>query len=732
MNLADLLQPLPFTTLTALACCVLLLPLLSFLVLGAFDRLSARKAHPIAISIFAVNVLLSVYILLELWQGRVEHSRFNWFQIQSAEYPISFTAGFSLNRLAGLMLLLVNFIALLVHVFSVRYMEHERGFNRYFAFLGLFTFAMLGIVLADNLFLIFIFWELVGLSSYLLIGFWYQKLSAASASKKAFLTNRIGDVGFLLGMLILYTHFGTLDLEALQKLMPLSFVEEGNWINNFQAKSGIDVRVLPGVFFTLAGLGLFCGAVGKSAQFPLQVWLPDAMEGPTPVSALIHAATMVAAGVYLLARIFMFLSVDALNIIAIIGAITTFMGAFAAFGQHDIKKVLAFSTISQLGYMVMGMGAGAYGAALFHLFTHAFFKACLFLASGAVIYALHEAEHKAHNDLRFNAQDMRFMGGLRYKMPVTFATYLLAMLALSGLPLFSGFLSKDAILAGAWGWASLNYPTLGIFAFLVPMLGFASALMTALYMGRQLFLVFFGKNRLAATGDKGRAIWHEVREVPFSMQGPLLLLAFLSLGPLFSLDNPFNSEGSWLLSSLEVPKPAVPGSSFTYEAANYLYELKEAAHYYHSSSAWLSVILALTGLLTAYLVYYLFNGRGQHYSPNYKFTGSFWKLSNHNWHLDYLYKNTFVAFVQKSMKFAAWLDRRLIDPLIDFLAVFYVVSSHVVAWVDRTFVDGVVNTSVWIAGRAGLMSRSLQGSKAQSYLLFMLLGLVAVLLWMVV
>ncbi len=730
MNLADLLQPLPFTTLTALACCVLLLPLLSFLVLGVMDRLAVRKAHPLAIGIFAVNVLLSAYLLYGLWQGKVEHSRFLWFGIGAGDSFTSFTAGISLDRLAGMMLLLVNFIALLVHLFSVRYMEHEQGFNRYFAFLGLFTFAMLGIVLSDNLFLIFIFWELVGLSSYLLIGFWYKKHSAVVASKKAFLTNRVGDVGFLMGMLILFAQFGTLDLSALQQLMPLSLVQSGSWINHFQSGGLIDVNVLPEIFITLAGLGLFCGAVGKSAQFPLQVWLPDAMEGPTPVSALIHAATMVAAGVYLLARIFIFLSIDALTVIAFIGAITAFMGAFAAFGQHDIKKVLAFSTISQLGFMVMGMGTGAYSAALFHLFTHAFFKACLFLASGAVIYAFHEAEHKAHNGLRFNAQDMRNMGGLRYKMPVTFATYVVAMLALSGLPLFSGFLSKDAILAGAWGWASLNSNSLGILAYLVPLSGFASALMTALYMGRQLFLVFYGKNRLAEFSEKGRAVWHELKEVPLSMQVPLLLLAFLSLGPIFSI-NPFNSEGSWLLTSLPEPAPAVPGSAVTYEAANRLYELKEAAHHYHSSSAVVSVILAVSGLIVAWLVYYLFNGRGQHYSVNHQPAGNLWRVSNRNWYLDHLYRNTVIAFVQRSMKWAAWADTRLIDPLVNFLGVSYVVFSHVVAWMDRFFVDGVVNAGVWVTGRAGLMSRSVQGSKVQSYLLLMILGVLAVLLWMV-
>jgi NADH-quinone oxidoreductase subunit L len=729
VNLAELLQPLPFTTLTALAVLALLLPLLSFIILISFERFSSRKGHLWAITIFSCNTLLAFAIVWMLGEGGSAHTRWQWFSIQAGDFSIPFTAGISLNPLAGYMLLLVNFIALLVHIFSIRYMEHEKGFNRYFGFLGLFTFAMLGIVLVDNLLLLFIFWELVGFSSYLLIGFWYNKSAAVAASKKAFLVNRVGDVGFLLGMLILYAQFGTLDLAALRELMPLSVVQENFWLNHFEAGNLVGVHNLPASFITLAGLGLFCGAVGKSAQFPLQVWLPDAMEGPTPVSALIHAATMVAAGVYLLARVFIFLSPEALNLIAAIGAITAFMGAFAAFAQHDIKKVLAFSTVSQLGYMVMGMGTGAYSAALFHLFTHAFFKAGLFLAAGAIIYALHEAERKARNGFHFDAQDMRWMGGLRYKMPVTYASYIVAMLALAGLPLFSGFLSKDAILAGAWGWASALSESVGLLVFLVPLLAFASAFMTAMYMGRQLVLVFFGESRLHNSGEKGRAIWQEVREVPLSMQLPLLLLAILSLGPIFSL-NPFNSESSWLLKAFALPAPALPGSSVTFEAANRLYEISETASSYHTAAAWLSVILALAGLSIAYFVYYLFNGRGHHYSPGFKPGGRLWRLSNRNWYLNEIYDKTFLSLGRKAVASAYWLDSRLIDPLIDLLAVGYVVFSHMLAWFDRIFVDGFVSSTVWLTGRAGHLSRSMQGGRIQTYVLFMVLGLLAVLFWM--
>ena len=284
---------------------------------------------------------------------------------------------------------------------------------------------MIGIIFSSNLIMLFIFWELVGLSSYLLIGFWYEKDSAIKANKKAFLTNRIGDAGFMIGILILYTYTGNLDFDYLIQ-----------WFNSENS--------IPSSWTFVLGLGLFFGCVGKSAQFPLQVWLPDAMEGPTPVSALIHAATMVAAGIYLIARVFFILSDDVLLFIAYTGAITAFMGAIAACTQSDIKKVLAFSTISQLGYMVLALGVGAFDAALFHLVTHAFFKACLFLGSGSIIHSLHHLEHET--DTHFDPQNMLLMGGLRKKMPLTFITYCIATAALVGVPLFSGFLSKDAIL----------------------------------------------------------------------------------------------------------------------------------------------------------------------------------------------------------------------------------------------------------------------------------------------
>ncbi len=721
MNSADLLQPLPFSPLTAMAAIVLLLPLL-----GALLVLLLRgRGHWLMIGFQAVSLLISVYLFSRLWPGSSEaatvspaltHARWNWFT-PGAGYP--FTIGIWLTIPASLLLVVVNGVALLVQLFSVVYMWKDPGFNRYFSFLGFFVFAMLGIVLADNLFLIFCFWEGVGLASYLLIGFWFNKPQAAAAAKKAFLVNRVGDVGFLLALLIFYAQFRTLDLAALFQLMPASYIQSGDWQGVWSGAAG----ALPAILLTVAGLGLLMGAIGKSAQFPLQIWLPDAMEGPTPVSALLHAATMVAAGVYLLSKVFPLLTPLVLDVTAFIGATTAFMGAFAAFAQHDIKKVLAFSTVSQLGYMVMGMGAGAYDAALFHLLTHAFFKAGLFLSAGAVIYALHEAAHRRHT--HFDAQDMRNMGGLRRKLPFTFVIYILCMLALAGLPFLSGFLSKDAILTGTMGWASVARKQWGILAWLVPLAGFTTALLTPIYMGRQLFLVFFGYNRLS---DGNEVSYGAIREVPMLMRFPLLVLALLSLGIWFSFDA-FDFQGAWPMRLLQLPQVAVPGSLTEYQAANRLYDIRGAALRYHTFTGVVSGILVLMGLLLAYLIYHLFNGRGSFYNNKFVFRSRITRLSYSNWHLDAIYRRTVIAFGLGLMHFANWLDKKVVDRLVDLLGMAGVVFGHVVYWFDRTFVDGAVQVSVWVAGQAGHYSRSMSG-RVQQYLLIMLACMLAIILWM--
>lgn len=712
MNSTGLLHTLPFTSLTALASMVLFLPLLGALLILFLKR----RGHWLVIGLQLVALMISVYLLMQLWPLGSAHSRWSWFSLAP---NVQFTVGIWLTIPAALLLVVVNLVALLVQLFSIEYMYQDRGYNRYFSFLGFFVFAMLGLVLADNLLVVFCFWEGVGLASYLLIGFWYQKPQAAAAAKKAFLVNRIGDIGFLLALLILYAQFRSLDLTVLLKLMPASFLESGDWQAVWDGAGG----AIPAVLLTVAGLGLLMGAIGKSAQFPLQVWLPDAMEGPTPVSALLHAATMVAAGVYLLSRVFPLLTPLVLDVTAFVGATTAFMGAFAAFSQHDIKKVLAFSTISQLGYMVMGMGAGAYDAALFHLLTHAFFKAGLFLCAGAVIYALHTAAHKTH--AHFDAQDMRNMGGLRYRMPFTFVAYLICMLALAGLPFLSGFLSKDAILTGTMGWAVIAKKDWGILAWLVPLSGFTTAVLTPLYMGRQLFLVFYGNNRLPESAAKAYAA---IREVPVFMRISLLVLAVFSLGIWFSI-NPFDFYETWPMRILQMPEVAVPGSLKEFGAANRLYDIRELSFHYHTFTGITSAVLVGVGLLLAYLVFHLFNGRGAFYTHKFVFRHKLARLSNSNWHLDAIYRRTVIAFGLAVMHFANWFDRRVLDRTVDLLGIAGVVLSHVVYWIDRTFVDGTLHIGVWVAGRAGHYSRSMSG-KVQQYLLMMLAGLLAVLLWM--
>ena len=426
---------------------------------------------------------------------------------------------------------MVTFVGMLIFIFSVGYMAHDQNFMRFFCFLALFAAGMLGVVIANNLFLFFVSWEIVGLTSYLLIGFWFHKPSAAAAAKKAFITTRIGDLGLLLGMVWLYAETGT-----------LNFYDHGQGCLEAAARAQMLTHVTCWGLGVTTGIGLliFLGAVGKSGQVPLHVWLPDAMEGPTPVSALIHAATMVAAGVFLVARVYPLMAAGAeppgagtpvttaLTVVTWVGAITAFFAATIAVAQNDIKRILAYSTVSQLGYMMMGLGVGGIAVGMFHLITHAFFKALLFLGSGSVIHGCHEE------------QDVRKMGGLRKYMPVTFAVYAVGMLALSGFPLFfSGFWSKDEILHHALGWPVSRLPFI---------LGCAGALFTAFYMTRQVALVFFGDYRggaaaHAADHDHGHSAQkahsahsshgsaHDAapHESPAVMTVPLIILAVFAV-----------------------------------------------------------------------------------------------------------------------------------------------------------------------------------------------------------
>ncbi|MGB3587938.1 MAG: proton-conducting transporter membrane subunit, partial [Tunicatimonas sp.] len=389
MDYTALYQPIPLNNGTLLALLVLAIPLLNFIWLIFLSQKKGELLGWVASGFMLGSMLATGFIFYWVWWGEPLHSRTIWFEIPVAAFSYPFTIGIHIDRVAALMLVVVTLISWLVHVFSIRYMEHDEKYTRYFALLGLFTFSMLGIVVMDNLLLIFFFWELVGVSSYALIGFWHRRPAAIQASTKAFLMNRVGDVGFIISLLVLWSQFGTLDLQILEQLMQQSvFTDEGVWLSYFRVNNLLIENAAPIGWLTVAGLGLMLGAIGKSAQFPLFTWLPDAMEGPTPVSALLHAATMVAAGVYLLLRVFVLLDTTTLTTIAIIGSSTALIAAISALMQHNIKKVLAYSTVSQLGYMMIGVGTGAYQAAFFHLVAHASFKAGLFLSAGAIVHSM--------------------------------------------------------------------------------------------------------------------------------------------------------------------------------------------------------------------------------------------------------------------------------------------------------------------------------------------------------
>ncbi|HEY8665690.1 MAG TPA: NADH-quinone oxidoreductase subunit L, partial [Tepidisphaeraceae bacterium] len=429
---------------------------------------------------------------------------------QDQAHPGFLDVGVYVDSLTVLMFAMVTLVSTLVHIFSIGYMAEDKRFARFFTYLGLFCFSMLGLVIGGTVLQLFIFWELVGLCSYLLIGFWYEKKSASNAAIKAFVVNRVGDFGFLIGFGILFYHLGNVSLPSMWAALDASkLIDPAGGL-----KAGIGLA--NGGFFTLGlltimGIGLFFGAVGKSAQFPLHVWLPDAMEGPTPVSALIHAATMVAAGVYLVGRIFPILTPDAKLFIAIIGCTTLTMAALIAIAQSDIKKVLAYSTLSQLGYMILAMGIGSWVGGLFHLITHAFFKALLFLGSGSVIHAAH------------HEQEMPQYGGLWRKIPVTAITFAIAVLAISGTPyITSGFFSKDLILANAGAFAaSAHHHGLSKFYWLLFILPTVTAYITAFYMTRCFTLTFLGKPR-------NQHLYDHAHESPV-LWGPLVVLAVLAI-----------------------------------------------------------------------------------------------------------------------------------------------------------------------------------------------------------
>ena len=615
------------------------LPFAGFLVLVMASR---RASGTLAILLTTTGLALCILLALNLPEQGVSIQA-DWATLSGLSFPIRF----GVDALAAMMLVVVHLVALLVQIYSVSYLHDEPKLSRYFAYLHLFIGAMLGIVLAGNLLVMYAFWELVGLASYLLIGFYTERPAASKAAQKAFLMNRVGDIGFLIGIFLTYYYFDTLDFSLLT------------------AKSA--TIVVP----TVLGLCLFMGCVGKSAQFPLLTWLPDAMEGPTPVSALLHAATMVAAGIFLLARIHPLLSPDALVVVALVGAITTVWGGYSALFQTDIKKVLAFSTVSQLGLMVAAMGTGNVQGAMFHLLTHAFFKAGLFLSAGAVIHAVH-------------TQDMRLMGGLRRSLPTTFLAYTVCAAALVGLPLFSGFLSKETILNGAFSWAGAHENFL---AYLIPVTLLLSSALTALYMARQWRLIFFGQyqNELIPASQAHEPDW--------LMRGPVVLLAVLSIGFGFSV-NPLSAHESWFFQIFPI--------------------VEEAAFWWMAP---LSISLVLVG---GWLGFRLRDPR---------LGSSVVQLSLRYGFLDFFYQH---LVIRPTLRLSAFLNRtdyRVVDGLVDGFGVSVVVLAHITRVVDKMGLDGLVNRLVWLVGQLGRLTRSVQNGRIQSYITAAVVGLLVVLWW---
>ena len=685
-----------------LAVSLLFLPLLGFVV-TIFMGERVKKGFIFENVIIVLSFLIAVFILfskLNYFPSKTIVSEFSWINLGSVPIigALHIELGILIDNISAIMLFTVFLISMLVHIFSLDYMKGDIRYNRYFAYLGIFTFSMTGIVLTHNVLMMYIFWELVGLSSYLLIGFWFEKKTASDAAKKAFIVNRIGDLGMFAGILILFTTYHTFTFETIFHEISIGHLP-------FDSTTGL----------TITGILLFCGAIGKSAQFPLHVWLPDAMEGPTPVSALIHAATMVAAGVYFVTRIFTMLTGDALFVIATIGALSAFIPATIALTQNDIKKVLAYSTISQLGYMVMALGVGAYTFAFFHLITHAFFKACLFLGSGSVIHSMH------------HEQDITKMGGLRKKMPITYAAFLVSSLAISGIPLTSGFLSKDGILAGSYAFGTLTGHW--YFAFI----GFFVALLTAFYMFRLIILTFHGKPR-----DQHK--YEHAHESKFNMAMPLVVLSVLSIFFWYT-PNPLNPETGWVLSKwVHAPEISVPQEArYSFmksdseapvveepsgEEITYSESYTHAMHSVHYPAMILSLTMAALGILFAFMFY-----QWKKWDPD-KLAASIkplYKLSYNKWYFDEIYDATFVGGTLLFSRFLAWFDNKIIDGIVNGSATITRGFSRFSGRFDSIVVDGLVNFMAYLSGFFGLIFRRFQTGKVQTYLVFVIFSLVILL-----
>ncbi len=611
------------------------LPLAGTLIILFFGRRLGHRAHWVAVPAVGLAFCVAGLAFLRVWQNGEGFvgPLFEWIVAGSFRAPVTL----KLDPLSAVMLLVVTGVGFLIHVYSIGYMRHDPDYPRFFTYLNLFLFSMVMLVLAGNFLLLYVFWEAVGLCSYLLIGFWYTRESAANAGKKAFIVNRVGDFGFGLGVMLIWTTLGTLEYDAVFAQAP-----------SLGAGTATAISLL-----------LFMGACGKSAQLPLHTWLPDAMEGPTPVSALIHAATMVTAGVYMVARAHAIFeqSPAALGVVAWVGVLTAVFAATIGLVQTDIKRILAYSTVSQLGYMFVGVGVGAYAAGIYHLVTHAFFKALLFLGAGSVIHALS------------GEQDLRRMGGLARRLPTTWLTILIATVAITGLPPFSGFFSKDEILAGAF--VAHRYAVFG--------LGLIGAALTAFYMWRLVFLTFAGPSRV------DHEVAHHVHESPAIMTVPLWILAVFAAG-----------AGVWAL--------PLGQSRFAHFLAPVLPEGK--AHDGAAAAALMavSVLVALGGLAVAWRMYL---GGGVDLAKIGVPQSAVHRVLLHKYYVDELYDR---VFVQPTVRVAQWCAERF----------------------DLDVIDGAVNGVAALVQRAAGTLRRYQTGFVMNYALSMLIGVVALvgfLLW---
>ncbi len=634
-------------------------PLAGAIVAGLFGRAIGRTgAHRVTILSVLVSFIASCVVFADVLDGNTFNGTvYTWITSGETRFEI----GFLIDRLSALMMVVVTFVSLMVHVYTIGYMADDPGYQRFFAYISLFTFAMLMLVMANNFVQLFFGWEAVGLVSYLLIGFWYTRPSAIYANLKAFLVNRVGDFGFILGIALVLAHFGTLDYAAVFGQAP--------------AAAGATIQLFPGVewlLLTVVCICLFVGAMGKSAQFPLHVWLPDSMEGPTPISALIHAATMVTAGIFMVARMSPLFehSQTALSVVLVIGAITALFMALVALTQYDIKRVVAYSTLSQLGYMTVALGASAYSAAIFHLMTHAFFKAVLFLGAGSVIIALH------------HEQDMRRMGGLKRYMPITYWTVLIGAISSAGIPGFAGFFSKDAIIEAV----KLSSTPGATFAYLAVL---SCVFVTAAYTFRLVFMAFHGEPRMDA-----QTLSH-VHESPWVVTVPLVLLAIPSVisgWPIGAV-----VFGDYFGSSIQVlPEHGVIARM----AAEYKGIWGYIGHGIAAPPFW----LAAAGIATAYILYRVRTDLPKRIATAF---GPLYALVERKYGFDELYSWLFAGGARAVGK-GLWKGG------------------------DETVIDGVViNGSARVVGWVAAVARLLQSGMIYRYASTMLIGVVVLVYWFV-